>query len=307
MCTRPFASVDVARRAAHRAFLGAASLFCGVANLAQAQPFTYTYVPSDATVNTPVTTDFAIIGFSGGQYNDDTFAREFTGPSSPTVAIAAGADVPDAEIFNQSIVNVTGGTASLFAYDDSTVNILGGVVTFALGVDNAVLNMHDGQAGELAGQGRRINVYGGVVSTLVANSNTSNTGDQLGSCIVDVFGGTFVAGGDLSALNEGILNLRGGLIQSDFIRAAEGGTLNIFGTGLAAQLINPIGANGYSIYSLSGLLADGSSMNGLEMRIRNDGVTYGHSTFNLITIPSPGAGAFLVLGGLIAVRRRWHG
>ncbi|MFA6044104.1 MAG: hypothetical protein WC718_03895 [Phycisphaerales bacterium] len=275
-----------------------------LAGAALSQPFTYTYFPSDATINTPVTTDFAIVGYSGGQYNEMTFAREFTGPSSPTVTIAEGTEIPDAEIFNASIVNVTGGAVSFVAHDASLVNIHGGMTFFALSEENAVVNMYAGQASDLEGQGRQINVYGGTIGTLVANTNSSFNGDSLGSCTVDVFGGTFEAGNDLTAFNDGIMNLRGGLIQSDFIRAAEGGTLNIFGTNLAAQLINPNAVNGYSIYTLSGQLADGNSIDGLELRVRNDGVTYGHSTFNLIAVPTPGAVGVLAMGGLLASRRR---
>jgi hypothetical protein len=276
-----------------------------VAPAALAQTFTYTYFPSSTTINTPVTTDFAIVGFSGGQYNEDTFAREFTGPSSPTVTIANGADIPEADIFNSSVVNITGGTAALFPFDHSTVNIHGGTVPFALTFENSVVNMYAGAAGDLEGQGHQVNVFGGTVGTLVANGNTDYLGNTIGSCEANVFGGSFSAGNDLTAFNEGVLNIHGGLIQSAFIRAAEGGTLNIYGTNLAAQLINPHDPNGYSIYHLAGLLADGSPISGLEMRIRNDGVTYGHSTFNLINVPAPGAAGVLAMGGVLApVRRR---
>jgi hypothetical protein len=269
---------------------------------ALAQPFTYTYFPSNTTINTPVTSDFAIVGFSGGQYND-TGAREFTGPSSPTVEIGSGANIPEADLFNSSVVNMTGGTASLFPFDHSTVNIHGGTVPFALTFEDSVINMYAGAAGDLEGQGHQINIYGGTVGTLVVNGATDYLGNSIGSCICNVFGGTFTAGSDLTAFNEGVLNLRGGLFQSAFIRAAEGGSLNIFGTNLAAQLINPNDPNGYRIYRLNGLLADGSSINGLEMRIRNDGVT----TFNLINVPSPGVAGVLLLGGaLTAPRRRRH-
>ncbi len=278
-----------------------AAVVCAVVWLtsssALAQPFTYIYFPSSTTISTPVTTDFAIVGFSGGQYNDVTLAREFTGPSSPTVTIAAGADIPDAEIFNSSVVNVTGGTCGFVAYDTSTVNIHGGSTSFTLSEDAAVINMYSGHADDLEGQGQRINVYGGTIGTLVANVNTSFDGNTLGSCIVDVFGGTFEAGANLTAFNDGILNLRGGLIQSDFVRAADGATLNIFGTNLGANLINPNGANGYSIYTLSGMLADGSSIDGLQMRIRS-------STFNLVNVPAPGAAVALVLPSLLLARRR---
>lgn len=265
---------------------------------------TYTYFTSNTAITAPVTTDYAIVGFSGGRYNPVTSAREFTGPSSPTVEIASGADIPEADIFNSSVVNITGGTATLFPFDHSTVNIHGGTVPFALTFENSVVNMYAGAAGDLEGQGHQVNVFGGTVGTLVANGATDYLGRPIGSCEANVFGGSFSAGNDLTAFNEGVLNIHGGLIQSAFIRAAEGGTLNIYGTSLAAQLINAHDPNGYSVYSLSGLLADGNSINGLEMRIRNDGVTYGHSTFNLISVPTPGAAGVLAIGGLLASRRR---
>lgn len=276
----------------------------GPADRASAQPFTYTFFPTTTTIDAAYTTDFQIVGFSAGQFNPDTFAPEFTGPSSPTITIAAGASLPDVEIFNSSVVNVTGGTSTVVPYDTSTVNIQGGVVRTALSFDSAVVNMHAGRCEDLEGQGARVNVYGGTVGIVVANSSISGLGDQLGSCAVDVFGGTFEAGSYLAAFNNGVLNLRGGLIQSDFIGAGEGGTLNIYGTNLAAQLVNPNSANGSSIYRLSGQLADGSSIDGVEMRIRNDGVTYGNSRFYLINVPAPGAVGVLGLGLMAASRRR---
>lgn len=270
--------------------------------------FTYSYFPSTTTINTAYSTDFQVIGFSGGQYNPDTFAREFTGPSSPTITIADGAVIPDAEIFNSSIVNATGGAWTAVTVDSSTLNVLGGVNgsgTSALGFENSTINVHAGLMSGVYGQNRRINVFGGSIRELESNTNTDYLGNPLGNgCLAEIFGGTFTAGGYIAALNDGILNLRGGLVQSDYIAAAEGGTLNIFGTDLVAQLIDPNSPNGSSIYRLSGFLADGTALNNVEMRIRNDGVTYGHSTFNLITVPAPGAAGLFALGGLIASRRR---
>ncbi|MBS0190878.1 MAG: hypothetical protein U0573_03160 [Phycisphaerales bacterium] len=283
---------------------------CGTCGAARADVFTYTYYPSDGVIDTAVPTDFAVIGYSGGRYNEDTLAREFTGASSPTVQFADGAVIASAEIFNHSVVNATGGAWTADLYDHSTLNVLGGVNGIgqsALGFESSVINVHGGRMGYIGGQGAAVNVYGGAVGTLEANSRTTFMGDNLGSCIAEVYGGLFEAGGNLSALNDGVLNLRGGTIQSDFVRAAEGGTLNIYGTNLTATLLDGRGANGYSIYKLSGLLADGSSIDGLEMLIRNDGVTYGHSTFNLIEVPAPAAGGLLVAAGLFASRRRRGG
>lgn len=39
---------------------------------AQAQ-FTYKYCSNSTTLNNEVSTDFAIVGFSGGKYNEDDF------------------------------------------------------------------------------------------------------------------------------------------------------------------------------------------------------------------------------------------
>jgi hypothetical protein len=275
------------------------------AGSALAQPFTYTYYPATTTIGTPVTTDFAIIGFSGGQYNPDTFEREFTGPSSPTVQIGTGADIPDAEIFNNSIVNITGGTSIPITYDQSRLNVYGGLVTSTLGLDSSVINVYGGAVQNLDGQCQHVNILGGALGTVSANSQTAYTGDNLGSCTVDIMGGVFDSGRQINAFNDGILNLYGGTVANlAFLRAAEGGTLNIYGTNLAAQLINSSDPNGYSIYTLAGLLTDGSSIDGVQLKVRNDGVTYGHSTFNLITVPAPSGASVLAAWGVLARRRR---
>lgn len=272
-----------------------------------ARPFSYLHVPSDTTLESPVTQDFAIIGYSGGQYNEDTLAREFTGPSSPTVTIADGAAIPAAEVFNSSVVNATGGAWNVDLYDHSTLNVLGGnngVGASVLSFESSTVNIFNGTMFGIYGQGQRVNVYGGTINTLESNSNTTYLGDNLGSCVTEVTGGTFIAGGNLTAFNDGVINLRGGVIHSDFLRAAEGATLNIYGSNLAAHLVNSSGANGYSIYMLSGSLADGNPIDGIEMRIRNDGVTYGHSTFNLIVTPEPGSAVAMFLIGSLARRPR---
>jgi hypothetical protein len=50
--------------------------------------------------------------------------------------------------------------------------------------------------------------------------------------------------------------------------------------------------------------SDGSSIDGQMLHVRNDGMTYGHSTFNLIAVPTPDAAGVLAMGGLLASRRR---
>jgi hypothetical protein len=280
-------------------------LLCAVLSLsalsgAHAQ-FTYTFYPNDATINTAVNTDFAIVGFAGGSYDENDFSRHFTGPSSPTVQVVAGANIlNEMDIFNSSVVHVSGGVVSgLFPYDNSTLNIFGGSAGFVLNNDAATINVTGGAVDDLEGQGKQINVSGGTMGTLVANGSTDYLGNPLGSCIVNITGGTVT--GDISAFNEGILNFYGGTFGGT-LRAAEGGTINIYGSGLVSSLLNPNAGNGYSLYALSGMLEDGTVLTHADLRVRNDGVTYGHSSFNLINAtPEPGGLALLLGSGACSI------
>jgi len=264
--------------------------------------FTYTYFPSDSTINYGVSTDFAIVGFSAGGYNEATFAREFTGPSSPTVNVEAGATIIELDSFNHSIVNVSGGDiGAILPYGHSTVNIWGGHSGFDLSDDSAVINVFSGAIDDLEGQGRRINVYGGDISTLIANDNTDFLGNAIGSCVVTVTGGNL---GETDAFNAGILNLRGGQLNG-VLRAAFGGTINIYGHNLDATLIDPNYGGWSSRYSLSGTLADGTVLSDYrDFFVGNDGVYYGHSSFQLHNVPGPSAAVMLVSGLYTGILRR---
>ena len=278
----------------------------GMQVAAQAQ-FTYTYYPTDTTINSIVDTDFATVGYAGGSY-DDNFNANFTSPSSPTIQVVTGANIlGEMDIFNTSIVDFTGGAAgAVVPTNSSTLNITGGEIGFALNVDHSVINMSGGLVDDLEGQGKQINVSGGTVGTLVANVNTDYLGNSLGSSIMNLTGGEIT--GETSAFNDAILNIYGGKLGS-ILRAAEGGTINIYGTGLTATLFNSSFGNGYSLYSLTGSLEDGNVLNNTILRVRNDGITYGHSSFNLVNVvPEPGAYGLLLGSGLagagVLLRRR---
>ena len=270
--------------------------------------FTYTYYPTDTAINSDVTTDFAIVGFSGGSYNDD-FTLNFTGASSPIVEVASRANVTgEIDSFNHSVVNMTGGSVVFFfPVGNSILNIKGGNIDSVLNEDAGVVNVTGGTVSDLEGQGKTINVSGGTIGTLVANVNTSRLGATLGSCIVNVAGGEVT--GEVDSYNEGILNLRGGNLDGD-LYARFGGTINLYGSNLIAPLIDAGNRGKFSLYSLSGVLEDGTVLKNKNLFIENDGVTYGHSSFTLINaVPEPGAIA-LLLGvgvsgvGLLMRRRR---
>ena len=83
-----------------------AALSLGLLPEARAQTFTYTYYPDNATVNSAISTDYAIVGYAGGYYDENDFSRHFTSPSSPTVQIAVGANIiNEIDAFNHSMVD----------------------------------------------------------------------------------------------------------------------------------------------------------------------------------------------------------
>lgn len=270
-----------------------AALSLSILPKAHAQ-FTYTFYPNNTKISGNVSTDYAIVGYAGGGYDPNDFSRHFTSPSSPTVQVVDGANIAnEMDIFNHSVVNVAGGNVgALIPYDNSTVNISGGQSGFVLSIDQSVINVRGGNVDDLEGQGKQINVSGGTVGTLVANENTDYMGNPLGSCLVKVTGGSIA--GEVDAFNDGILDLYGGQFGGD-LYARFGGTIHLFGNGLTASLINPNYKKTYSLYSLSGTLADGSVLTNERLFVENDGVTYGHSSFQITNgVPEPGSVALLL-------------
>ncbi len=211
-----------------------AALSLSVSPKAHAQ-FTYTFFPNNGAIDSAVNTDFAIVGYAGGSY-DDNFNRNFQSPSSPTVNVIKNANIiGEMDVFNSSTVNLYGGSIGfLSAFDNSTVNVSGGSSPFLLTFDHSTVHMSHGNIDDLECQGNRVKISSGNISSkLLANSATNSRSDVLGSCIVDVTGGSI--NGQLDAYNSGILNLYGGHFGGD-LYAAFGGTINVFGSDLTTSL-----------------------------------------------------------------------
>jgi hypothetical protein len=189
------------------------------------------------------------------------------------------------DIFNHSTVDASGGHIDFIVpMDNSRLNLSGTDTYFVLSFGQAVINMSGGTVDELFGQGKLINVRGGTIGELEANDATDFFGNFLGGCIVNVTGGTIM--NKAYASNSGVLNIYGGHFQSALV-ARDGGTINITGRGLRATLLDAHYPNGYSLYSVSGVLRNSTVWNDQRILVRNDGVTYGHSSFTLTNVPDP--------------------
>lgn len=149
-----------------------------------------------------------------------------------------------------------------------------------------------------------LNIHGGSVSSTVIASNhsTINISDgSLGSylraydnSVVNVSGGSIADA--LSAFDHSTFNLRGGTF-GNVIFAAQSSTVNFFGTGLSDTLVTD-NYRGFSQYSLSGSLLDGTDLTGKNLYVQNGTAAFAFNP-GTSSVPEPGSGAFLV--GLASV------
>jgi len=148
--------------------LGAFALF-SLASVANAQ--TYTFFPNDATINTVVNTNYAIVGYASGTNGN------FQTPSSPTVNIVTGSGISgDVFAYNSSIINMSGGNVNgyLAARNNSVINMSGGNVGITLVTYNNSIGNYRGGNVTLsleADHASTINIFGSNLTATLADPN----------------------------------------------------------------------------------------------------------------------------------------
>lgn len=135
-----------------------------------------------------------------------------------------------------------------------------------------------------------VDMSGGVIGDILEAADSSTT---------NISGGRIV--GFLTVGNSAVVNISGGSISGS-IAARGSSAINFFGTGLSDSLTNA-DYFGFSEYTLSGRLRDGTQMSGRIFYIQNDGAQF---TLNNSPVPEPGSIALLVgmAGAMVLLVRK---
>lgn len=253
--------------------LGAGTYFDGVSNLIGTNYTLTGTLTNGDTLNIPIFAGNTVTGdatqriFSGGAVAEDlylltdttvntvvnrvTVGRDIsnTTNTSPMVALTNAANTGHVEVYNNSIVNVSGATINggVSASDNSTVNISGGTVESAWGDTNSTVNISGGTVKAAHSlNGNSTNISGG----LVQNINGFNSE-------INISGGTTVI---LSNGGTSTTNISGGTVQD-----AYSYDKNI--TNIAGGSVNRLLSDGTSIVNISGGTVD--EMTGSQNSIVN--------------------------------------
>ena len=157
-------------------------------------------------------------------------------------AIIGYADTRYAVPTSPTVTLTTGGSISgtMSVYNGSRFTMMDGVVSGTIGVtDMARVNILKGTAGH--------DVY------------------AYQSSVTNIRGGNIT--GNIVTFDSSVVNIRGGSVGNSFYLLG-GSTINLFGYNLKSTLVNP-NYSGYSAYTLSGTLADGTVLRDKALLVAN--------------------------------------
>ena len=269
-------------------FTFAVFAFIGSAGAAHAQ--IYTFFSKNATINYAVSTQYAIVGYAGGD-----FTNGFNNPSSPTVSFVSGGGAGYLNAYNASVVNAgSGSNIGETEVRSATINFSGGDTIDLFADNNSVVNVSRGNINGylLSDHGGSVSVSGGKINQGLTGDNNSGGSVSGGlrafnGSVLNIGGGS----GDFVQAVGGVVNLSGGRIR-DSLTASYGGAINIYGSSLAATLTDPDYYGGSaSFYSLSGALQDGTALLNEPLYIQN---TTGASFHLFNAVPESGSLALFV-------------
>ena len=161
--------------------------------------------------------------------------------------------VLQSRIYDNSAANISGGNiGQVYAFDASKTNITGGIVNLVAGYDNNVTNISGGSL--------RFSFGANHCVTNISGGNVKNAYGALNS-VTNISGGSVT---DIYAYGDSAFNITGGAIGSHSLRLFEDSLLNLSGADFVLSDAIEMGSdvNGsYTLYTLTGLLTDGSSLN----------------------------------------------
>ncbi len=276
------------RFAYRKAVLPAALCLFGPAHAARAQEVASAsqmiFLPNNAAIKFAVR-NTAIIG-----YADKSDFDNKTRPTSPTVSLVDGGNISGfLNVYNKSRVTVSGGnigghsvggiefydygSGRLDAYDSSSVTVSGGTFEILSASDHSTVTVKGGSIGVHQVSGA---VYAYDHSTVTVSGGEMMELDAAGYSTLTVTGGRIdnrqtafnKYGPCLTASDRSVVNLRGGHIAGS-LKANDSSTLNLYGTGLNKTVKDANTLSGYSLYTLSGKLSDGTDITGKLLYVKN--------------------------------------
>lgn len=168
-----------------------------------------------------------------------TVHQHAVGQGTGTLNISSGAVALDVEAQSNSTVNLAGGSVGndLIGRQTGKVNMFDGIVQGDfLGFDNSVITKTGGC------------VFGQIKG--------------VGACTMNISGGPCASGSRRRSA--------AGTQASSFnVVALDSATLKFIGTDLSAALVDPNDQGVYSLYQLTGTLADGTFVSGEQFRVQN--------------------------------------
>lgn len=192
------------------------------------------------------------------------------------VVMVAGRVGDNVEAYESASVTIFGGTISenLFGQDNSTVIMSGGLVQlYAIFRGNSKF------------------IYsGGTIAAGVIDQTSSRSS---GAPVVRLLGDELEAsrGGTASEFASGVV-LSGVVEPTNAIFVHDNATLNILGRDLEAILVDPNYQDNFSLYQLSGTLADGTPLERQYFSVQNGS----GASYRLVPVPEPASVALALLG-----------
>ena len=253
-----------------------------------------------------------VSGGGGAYISDGLFGRSVSAIGA-TVKFSGKTDVGgDVLVTSGGSFEMSGGFVGegITVENHSDAYITDGLVIGGLNARRSDVTIAGGTfRGDVAAYGGKVDISGGLIEgnllaadgavVTLSGGKVTGHGEMRGGVIFEYGGGEFLRITDEPSTEEplrGALHTTSSLTAVAAITAYDDAVINIYGTDLVATLLDSNYEGGFSQYSFSGMLADGTVINGGTFLLANGG----GATYHLLPPPVPEPSTFsLVIVSLL--------